>query len=64
MKRRSKEDEYFVKKLEAEIQYLHATSGGKCIEPFVTPLLFRLLDTLRMISFLLSCIFGLLLFRA
>lgn len=59
-----KKDEYFVKLLEAEIDYLSATSGGKCNEPIVTPLLFRLLDTLRMISFLLSGIFALLLFHA
>ena len=44
--------------LDEEREYRAATSGDKADKPFVTPLLFSILDSLRAVSVILSFFLG------
>ena len=57
MKKLRKPDRKFVEMLNAERQYRAATGGNNADEPFITPILFSLLDTLNLIFYLL-CFLG------
>lgn len=60
-----KKEKYFLEMLDAERQYRRQTGGEDCDKPFITPVLFSLLDSLEIylfvIIFLLGAIFGCLL---
>lgn len=57
-KPRRNSSEYFAKMLDEEREYRAATSGDKADEPFVTPLLFSILDSLRAVAVILSFFLG------
>lgn len=57
----SKKDKYYLKMLNAEAKYISKTGGEDCNEPFITPILFSLLDTLNFIFYLLFALLGALL---
>ena len=61
MKKCSKEDQYFMEVLDEERKYRAHTSGHQAEAPFMTPLLFRILFTLRGIRYTLSLFLGVLL---
>ena len=49
MKKLTKKDEYFIKMLNAERNYRRSNDGEDGNEPFVTPILFSILDVLKII---------------
>ncbi len=55
MKKLSKKDRYFVEMFSAERKYRAATGGKDADEPFITPILFSLLDSLDLL-FRVLCI--------
>ena len=57
MKKIRKKDKYFLKMLEAESEHRSQQTGDQDTEPFITPVLFSILDALNRISVLL-CIIG------
>lgn len=59
MKKRGKKAEYYLKMLDEESKYRAATGGEDSDEPFITPLLFSILDALRALEILLALLFGL-----
>ena len=61
MKKLSKRDQYFLEMLETERKYRSKTGGDDCDEPYITPILFSISDTLRFLVSLLGCVFGVLL---
>lgn len=67
VKKLRKKDAYFLEMLNAESKYRATTGGKDCDKPFITPILFSLLDTLNLclyaICFLGGSIFTLLLVR-
>lgn len=58
MKKRRNGEDYFIKVLEEEREYRAATSGDQADQPFITPLLFSLRDSLRAIEIILSLFLG------
>lgn len=58
MKKVSKKDRYYLRMLNAEAKYIAKTSGEDSNEPFITPLLFSLLDSLNLLTVLLGCNLG------
>ena len=58
MKRTSKKDQYFIEMLNAERKYRTAAGGEDADEPFITPVLFSLLDALTYVGIGLFAVFG------
>ena len=61
MKKISKKDKKFAEMLNAERKYRAATSGNDADEPFITPILFSLLDALNFVGYGLFFVLGVLL---